>query len=122
MQPIAFFARTGIVVIGSNPEMADYDNPRGHLFGSAAYVMAEDAQGNRRELHVVTLRSDADALAAAERVAAALTARLGLGKLPVGFARWQEGRPAYGSEAWQQYGEADEIALERREAEEEAWA
>lgn len=122
MQPTRFFARTDIVVTGSNPEMADIVNPRGHLFGSAAYVVAEDDKGNRRELHVVTKASDADALAAADRVAAALGARLAAGKLPVAFDRWQEGRPAYGSDAWVEYGNDDELALERREAEEEAWA
>lgn len=119
MQPTAFFARTDIVITGANPEMADYTNPRGHLFGSAAYVVADSDSGHRRELYVTTRPSDADALAAAERVATALNARLSAGKLPVAFDRWQEGRPAYGSNA---YSSADELALERREAEEEGWA
>lgn len=30
IKPITFFAASDIVVIGSNPEMADFDNPRGH--------------------------------------------------------------------------------------------
>ena len=56
------------------------------------------------------------------RVAAALQARLdNLGKLPVNAAAWMPGRAVYGSGAYTEYGNDDEMALERREAEEEAW-
>lgn len=118
MQPIEFFARTDIVVIGTNPEMADYSNPRGDIHGHAAYVVAEDAHGNRACLHAGTSRFEADVLPHAEQLAAALNARLALGKLPVGFAGWSADRPAYGSEAYAAYGAFDDLMLERREAEE----
>ena len=111
-----------MVIVGSDPEMADYDNPRGHLYGFASYVIAEDKAGNRCRRHVATERRESDALAPAEALAATLQTRLdNLGKPPVGFDGWEAHRPAYGSPAWQAYGEDDEIALERREAEDEAW-
>lgn len=122
MQPIAFFAATDIVIIGTNPEMADYDNPRGHIHGHAAFVIAEDKAGNRRRFDVDTGHFESDVLPQAERLAEALNARLAAGKLPVAFDRWYDARPAYGSDAWQAYGEYDELMLERREAEDEMFA
>ena len=122
MQPIEFFAHTDVVVIGTNPEAADYDNPRGSIFGYSAYVVAEDKAGNRRCTHVATSRWEDEALPKAERLAAALNTRLALGKLPIGFAAWSDARPAYGSVAYQAYGAYDDLLLERREAEEEAFA
>lgn len=114
-----FFAATDLVVVGTNPEMADYDNQRGDIIRSAAYVYAEDERGNRRRLWVAT-GWESEVLPKAEALAAALTARLAnMGKQPVGFTHWEEARPAYGSEA---YDPEDEIALERREAEDEMFA
>jgi hypothetical protein len=114
-----FFAATDLVVVGTNPEMADYDNPRGNIIRSAAFVYAEDARGNRRRLWVTT-GFEFEVLPKAEALAAALVARLkNLGKLPVGFDRWADARPAYGSDA---YDPQDEIDLERREAEDEMFA
>lgn len=49
-----FFAGTDLVVVGTNPEMADYSNPRGEIIRSAAYVYATDAAGNRRRMYVAT--------------------------------------------------------------------
>jgi hypothetical protein len=114
-----FFAATDLVVVGTNPEMADYDNQRGDIIRSAAYVYAEDARGNRRRLHVAT-GWESEVLPKAEALATALTARLAnLGKAPVGFDRWHDARPAYGSDA---YDPEEEIMLERREAEDEMFA
>jgi hypothetical protein len=121
MQVAAYTVRTDIVVVDTNPEMADYDNPHGHVYGFAAFVQAESARGDRRQLHVVTLRVESLAADAAQRIADALTARLAAGKLPVAFDRWTDARPAYGSDAYLDYGQDDDVALERREAEEEAW-
>ena len=117
--PTHFFAATDIVVIGSNPENADITNPRGEYFGSAGYVVAEDARGSRVRLHIKTSHSDADALNTADRVAKALNARLANGRLPVAFDRWEETFPAYGSEA---YDPHEAIAWERRVEEDAAWA
>lgn len=118
-----FHAQTDITIVGSDPEMADMDNPRGYIYGFAAYVVATNERGDRWMNFVRTDRSESVALAPAERMAAALNTRLAnLGKMPVDFARWTPTRPAYGSEAWQEYGEAEEIALERREADDEIYA
>lgn len=118
-----FSAASRYVVIGTNPEMADYDNKRGEIYGLAYYVQASNAHGDTWELHLFTaaVGMDADSAPKAERVAAALQARLdNLGKLPVNAAQWQQGRAVYGSDAYVEYGQEDDVALERREAEDEA--
>ena len=112
MQPTHFFAASDIVIIGHDPEMADYDNPRGERYGFSTYVVAEDALGYRRCLHVETTSvclGEAHALRGANTLAKALNARLSTGKLPVGFSRWVEDRPAYGSEAYVREGCEDEL-------------
>jgi len=114
-----FSVRTDQVVIGQNPENADYVNRRGDIYGFAAYVQSESEYGDRRELFVGTYATDEQATQAGEALAVKLRRRLAAGKLPVGFARWREGRPCYGSQAYVDYGQADDIALERREAEDE---
>jgi hypothetical protein len=115
MQVTNFTAYTDIVVIGQNPEMADYSNPRGYIYGFAAYVCAVSERGDTRVSHVGTDRWEAAAVAKAEAQAAALNARLALGKLPVGFDSWKAGRAVYGSEAYEAYGQADDLAWERNE-------
>lgn len=114
-----FFAATDLVVIGTNPEMADYDNPRGEIIGYAAYVYADSVSGDRRRLFVKTAHWESEVLPQAERMAAALNARLAAGRLPVAFDRWDEARPAYGSDAYVAYGQHDDLMLERQEAQEE---
>lgn len=115
MQVTNFTAYTDIVIIGQNSEMADYSNPRGHIYGFAAYVRVVSECGSTRIKHVATARWETEAVAKAEAQAAALNARLALGKLPVGFDSWEAGRVVYGSEAYQAYGQADDLAWERNE-------
>jgi hypothetical protein len=115
MQATQFTAYTDIVIIGQDAEMADYSNPRGYIYGFAAYVCAASERGDTRIKHVVTARWEAEAMAKAEAQAAALNARLALGKLPVGFDSWEAGRAVYGSEAYEADGQADDVELERRE-------
>lgn len=106
-----FHAMGEPVAVGTNPEAADYDNPRGTVYSFAAYVLAEDTLGNRTRLHVATGYA-ADVLATAEKLAVALNARLAKhGKLPVGFSSWEHFYPAYGSFA---HSEADLIEWEER--------
>lgn len=119
MKPVVFYAGTDIVIIGQNPEMADYDNPRGYQHGHASYVYAEDARGARRRMYVSTDYLESQSLAPAERMAQALTTRLKSGKLPVAFDRWEEHYPAYGSDAYQQHGEEEELIAWERNLEEE---
>lgn len=114
-----FFAASDVTIIGYNPEMADFDHPRGERFGYAAYVYAEDDLGNRRRKWVSTGYQDSAVIERAERVAKALQTRFDdLGKPPVAFQAWEEARPAYGSPA---YDPLDEIALERLEEEHNAY-
>jgi hypothetical protein len=115
MQVTKFTSYADIVIIGQDSEMADYSNPRGYIYGFAAYVCAVSNCGDTRIKHIVTARWEADAIEKADAQVAALNARLLLGKLPVGFDSWEAGRAVYGSEAYQAYGQADDLALERSE-------
>jgi len=115
MQVTQFTSYADVVVIGQNPEMADYSNPRGYIYGFSAYVCAVSESGDTRIKHVVSARWEEEAIAKADAQAAALNARLALGKLPVGFDSWEAGRAVYGSDAYQAYGQADDLALERNE-------
>jgi hypothetical protein len=111
-----FDVRSDVVVVGHDIEAADYDNQRGELFGFAAYVSAVSFDGDRRSLHVLTSSSEQEAVSAAAILAERLTARLeNLGKLPLRFNEWFEDRPVYGSSAYQAYGQADDLAWERKE-------
>lgn len=117
MKPIFFTGCSDVVVIGYNPENADYDNPRGEQYGFAPCVRAQDKEGNTRVSYLRAERCETEANAKAERMAAALTARLeNLGKLPVDFESWVAGRPIYGSLAYQEYGAYDDFAWEREQA------
>jgi hypothetical protein len=119
MKPVEFYASTNIVIVGQNPEMADYDNPRGHIYGHASYVYAEDSRGDRRRLYVCTEHSESQSLEPAKRMAIALNARLKIGKLPVAFDRWESHYPAYGSDAYQEDGGEEELMAWERKLEEE---
>lgn len=121
MKPTHFFAASDVVVVGHEPEMADYDNPRGELYGFSTYVVAEDELGYRRRLHVETVSirvGESQAMLGAERMAQALNVRLKTGKLPVAFDNWETVRPGYGSEAYIREGcEDDLIAWELQQDE-----
>jgi hypothetical protein len=114
--PAAFTVFPMVTVVGFDSEFADIDNPRGARFATDFVVYARDEEGNSAESPAL-FRNDE---AGAERYATALRARLAAGKLPVGFDRWAEARPVYGSDAYVAYGAADDLALEAREAEDEA--
>lgn len=104
-----FFAATDLVVIGNNPEMADYDNPRGDIIGYAAYVYADSECGERRRIHMKTSRWESEVLPNATKMAMALNARLAKGLLPIAFETWENARPAYGSEAYVTYEDYREL-------------
>lgn len=119
---IAFEPVSQWVVIGQNPEMADYANPRGLLHGLAYAVRARNEHGDTWELPVATgsLHDDAVLAAKAQKLADALQARLdNLGELPVNAAQWVPGRAVYGTDAYLAYGQDDALALEARELEDE---
>ena len=122
MQIEIFRSGTDLVIIGQDAEAADYTNPRGNIYGFSAFVEAVSVQGDTRVLHVATGNDEAEVLAKADVLAAALNARLANGKLPVAFDRWEAGRAVYGSEAYVEYGQDEDLAWEARIAEEEVWA
>jgi hypothetical protein len=118
-KPSQFYAALGdVVVTGFNYENADMDNPRGEEYGQLVVVVAESDAGDRAQLVVATAHPHyaEEELPKAEKLAAALNARLARGLLPVGFSRWTPARPCYGSDAYVAYGQADDVALEAREA------
>lgn len=80
-----FTARSDVVIVGTNPENADYDNPRGHVFGERWVVSASNDHGDTFEFGV---DGEGEAVKLAERLQARFD---NLGKLPVGFDRWTPG-------------------------------
>jgi len=118
--PISFDAHTDIVIIGSDPEAADYDNPRGNIYGFTSSVIATFKDGRRVAKTVKTSPIELDAFEPAERLASALTNRLyNLKKLPVAFDTWHETYPVYGSDA---HDEQELIEWERRiDEDSEVW-
>ena len=55
-----FEIRTDIVVIGHNPEMADFSNRNGAIHGYAAYIEASNDYGDTRQLFIDSSRCEAD--------------------------------------------------------------
>lgn len=115
MKVSQFFAMSELAVVDVNPEMADMSNPRGEIVGYASFVYADSEHGDRRRLYVRSSRWDDEAMAPANKLADALNARLAAGKLPIHFDRWEDARPGYGSAAYVEYGQDDDLELERRE-------
>jgi hypothetical protein len=109
-----------VVVVGHNPENADITNPTGAIHGVLNFVRAYNEHGDTRELAVTS--GSLDPMLAAMTLADRLNRRMSLGKLPVGFDLWPAGRPIYGSDAYVEYGQADDLAIEERERDDERWA
>ena len=104
-------------IIGQNSENADMSNPQGYTYGTNAVLVAANEYGDTWEMSAGYAMYSEDILPKAQALADRLNARLALGKLPVGFDAWAQGRAVYGSDAYVAYGQDDEVALERREEE-----
>lgn len=115
MKNLNFFAVDEAIVMKIDPDMANYDNPTGAVIGFAGQVCAEDDEGNRWFLTVATDYNRGTVLKKAEVLAERLAIRFRRGKLPVGFDRWIQGRPAYGSPAYEAYGAADDWEWEQQQ-------
>jgi hypothetical protein len=107
------------VIIGQDGEYADISNPRGFIYGTNAVVVASNEYGDTWHMSVGSARFSQDILPKAEALADKLNARLALGKLPVQFESWAPGRAVYGSQAYADYGQDDDLAAERQEAADE---
>lgn len=92
------FVRSDLAVVGYNPENADLDYPNGEIVREVFYLVAEDARGNRWQWGSFS----------SERVAEAAYLTLA----PPVFL-WEATRPAYGSEAYVEHGQADDLAWEK---------
>lgn len=112
---LTFEGCTDLVVMFCNPEMADFNNPRGEVYGYRAFVTATDIDGNRKFIYTsAATRDESFAINDAAYIAKCLQARWdNLNKLPIRFWEWQDTRPEYGSEAYIAYGAADDLAWER---------
>lgn len=113
------FCHADIVVIGQNSEMADYDNPRGYLYGFRAYVFAEAPDGSRWVFdRTCTRRSEFDALGRVATFVAHVQRSIEMGR-KLDPEHWTETRPGYGSEAYDRGGWSQIDAMEERVSDEE---
>lgn len=99
MALIDFFVRQETRIVGHNGEMADYDNPHGHVFGEVYFVVARvsmiegygNADDGKQWAHGHGFRNENAALVFLDRVQQAKS---------VDEQYWQEIEPAYGTQAW----------------------
>jgi hypothetical protein len=113
MKMITFYAPWDIgvyselIIVGSDPEMADYDNPRGHIIREQWFVGAQASDGRRKALRGVQFD---------DPIEAGFFANLYTGWDPEYASDdvWTEIRPMYGSVAYISSGtQADDLAWER---------
>jgi hypothetical protein len=104
---IQFEVRSKLITNGSNPELADMDNPNGFLYGEMFYVIATFADGKRFRHYLSATYSlmsrnqvEGDySLDDLQRFANKLQ-RLQPALNPY---YWEETEPCYGSPAWQEF-------------------
>lgn len=100
-QVITITCRTDIVVIGHNPENADYTNPRGEIYGYRGYILATAPDGSRWEFNrTMTDRSERVVLERLESFVKHVQQHIDRGG-KLNPAHWEESRPQYGSEAYE---------------------
>jgi hypothetical protein len=103
---VTFDIHSEIVVVGRNPEMADIDNPYGHIHGIAYFTVATYPSGLRfRHIHNHEDINKAEDYC--ERIQKANFFNL---------RYWQSFRPVYGSRAYEE-NMGEELALEKKEEE-----
>jgi hypothetical protein len=92
-------------VVGYNPESADLDRPRGEIIAEVFFLLAtDDATGERRAYGAYP---------------SFLSALMQIPSAPPSYL-WSSIAPEYGSAAWIEYGESDQLADEKRE-EDDDW-
>jgi len=115
-QVTQIFCRTDVVVIGHNPENADYTNPRGEIYGFCGFVVAEAPDGSRWQFdRTMTSRLEANVLARLETFAAHVQWQIENGR-KLDPNHWTTVRPGYGSEAYSNGGWSREDAMLERMA------
>lgn len=107
-----------LVIIGSNPEMADMSNPNGNIEGLAHSIVAETPKG-RRFVHnatAITHNGYADSDMTVERLER-LSTYLNATHPSLDADCWTEIQPCYGSPAYQEGGwEAHALGQEIEDA------
>ena len=98
---LTFGVASRTVVVGYDPEGADFDRPRGEVVGEVYYVVARSTEGRVFEhAHSFKSHCGVDPEALAEKLASRIAAASRAGRdLDEQF--WNEGRPEYGSLAYQ---------------------
>lgn len=115
-QVTQIFWQTDIVVIGTNPENADYDNPYGHIYGYCGYVIAEAPDGSRWVFNrSMTCRWESEIVDRLSSFVKHVQFKLDGGrKLDPQY--WAPTRPGYGSDAYANGGWSQEDAMLERMA------
>jgi hypothetical protein len=103
---IKFDVSSEIIVVGSNPEMADVTNPYGHIHDIAYFVIGTYPSGKRIR-HCRNFRGIVKASRFCDRVKEANS---------INIRYWTDHRPVYGSVDYEQNVQ-EEIALEKKEEE-----
>lgn len=99
-----------LVCVGTDPEFADIDNPRGERYEVQRYLQVDLPNGRRWAGPTVTLRAGAG-------MAASLQQAINQGYDPATSEAFREVTPAYGSEAYIKGGhESIEAQIEKNEA------
>ena len=102
---LTFGITNDLVIIGSNPEMADMTNPNGNIEGLAHYIVAETPKGHRfaHNAYAITHNGYADSDITVERLER-LVAHLNATHPSLDADCWAEIQPCYGSPAYQEDG------------------
>lgn len=87
------------IVVGRNPESADYTNPRGEIYGRRWFVVGQNQDGHR-----VISREPSDSQSSAEYHSEYLNSVKALPNMALD-SQWY---PEYGSKVWREE-QADEI-------------
>lgn len=103
---IHFEVAEELVVVGRDPEMADYSNPRGELVGEAHYIVGTYEDGRRiaHEVCATTRRGHLLGGPSVERLER-LAAHLNEAQPALNPDLWRDTRPVYGSEAYVSSGQ-----------------
>ena len=96
-----FAVRSDVVVVDTNPEMADVSNPRGEIYGEAYYIVGTAEDGSRIAHRVSATTSYGRVLTEVtpDRLMR-LAERLNEERPALNPDLWDDIDPAYGSEAY----------------------
>lgn len=114
---LTFGITNNLVIVGSNPEMADMSNPNGNIEGLAHCIVAETPRGRRfaHNATAITCNGYADSDMTVERLER-LAAHLNATHPSLDANCWTEIQACYGSPAYVEGGwEAHSVALEANE-------